>query len=212
MEANNQENNTLDLSTLNKQERKERLFSLLRSFPAHVSYSERTNLIAARAGMSHKSLLQLARRNGWAARLAVEIAAEKERAEYNAQLQATAPQAREASSIQVAGSIRGLAFTLLGAARRYVDTLCLSLAYYSDKIALRIAESGGLAHLDATAAREVAELQGKLSYTAKQLQPYMVPSALGSLLSIIDFTSRLPVNQEEVETTHFTIGARQESY
>jgi hypothetical protein len=79
------------------------------------------------------------------------------------------------------------------------------LSYYSDKIALRIAEAGGLAQLDATAAKEVGELQARLGYYAKQLQPYMAPGPISTLLNTIDFTSRLPVNDETVETTHFTM-------
>jgi hypothetical protein len=140
-----------------------------------------------------------------------EVAAEKERQAYADALQAAAPPQVEIPSTRIASSVKGLVWTLLAASRRYVDTCCLMLSYYSDKIALRIAEAGGLAQLDATAAKEVGELQAKLGYYAKQLQPYMAPGPISTLLNTIDFTSRLPVNDETIDATAFTINRLQKT-
>jgi hypothetical protein len=203
------EHNPLDLSGLNHKDRKNRLWEIVKAYPSHVPYSERLHQVAAQAGISAKILFQLAKRNQWQALLAIEVAAQKEREAYAASLQATAPLQPEISAMQIAKKVKGLVWTLLGASRRYIDTCCLMLAYYSDKIALRIAAAGGLAQLDATGTKEIAELQAKLGYYAKQLQPYMAPGPISTLLATIDFTSRLPVNDETVETAHFTIAALQ---
>jgi hypothetical protein len=207
METPNTEHNAFNLNGLSHNDRKMRLYHLVKAFPAYVPYSERMHTVAAQTGISPKTLYQLAKRNGWQARLAAEIAAEQERAEYNARLEVAAPRSKEVGAIQIANSIRGTAFTLLTASRRFIDTCCQMLQYYSDLIALKIAQAGGLAFLDAPTAKEIAELQGKLSFYAKQLQPYMQPSAIATLLGIIDYTA--PANEEEIETTHFTAHALQ---
>lgn len=204
-----EEDNKLDLSRLGKKDKKQRLFDLLKSYPTHYTYSERIHSLAAHTGISAKLLLQTARRSGWEAQLATIVAAQKEREEYAARLEATAPLAVDIPVTRIAANVKGLAFTLLTASRRYIDTLCLMLAYYSDRIALRIAAAGGLAHLDTTAAKEIGELQAKLSYYAKQLQPYMAPGPLSTLLATIDFTNKLPATDDEVQQHHFTIAALQ---
>lgn len=203
----NQSPNMLDLNGLSRQERSQQLYKLLKAFPTYVSYSQRLNQIAAHTGIAPKILWQLARRSGWQARLAAELATEREQEAYSSHLEATAPRNKEVGAIQIANSVRGTAFTLLTASRRFIDTCSQMLQYYSDSIALKIAQVGGLAFLDATGAKEIAELQGKLSFFAKQLQPYMQPSAIATLLGIIDYTA--PANEEDIETTHFTAHALQ---
>jgi len=205
MEAPQADNKQLNLSGLSQKDRKNRLWEIVKAFPTHVPYSERLHQVAAQAGISPKTLFQLAKRNDWQALLIQEVAAEQERQAYADALQAAAPPQVEIPSIRIASSVKGLVWTLLAASRRYVDTCCLMLGYYSDKIALRIAESGGLALLDATAAKEVGDLQAKLGYYAKQLQPYMAPGPISTLLNTIDFTSRLPVNDETIDATAFTM-------
>lgn len=197
----------LDLNGLSRQERSQRLYGLLKAFPTYVSYSQRLNQIAAHTGIAPKILWQLARRSGWQARLAAELATEREQEEYSSHLEATAPRSRQIGASQIASSVRGLAFTLLTASKQYVDSLTQMLHYYSDKIAFRIAEAGGLAHLDTTAAKEIGDLQAKLVFIAKQLQQYMVPSAIATLLSTIDYVA--PLNDEAIQTEHFTIAALQ---
>jgi hypothetical protein len=211
MEAPQVDNNQLNLNGLSQKDRKNRLWEIVKAFPTHVPYSERLHQVAAQAGISPKTLFQLAKRNDWQALLMQEVAAEKERQAYADALQAAAPPQVEIPSTRIASSVKGLVWTLLAASRRYVDTCCLMLSYYSDKIALRIAEAGGLAQLDATAAKEVGELQAKLGYYAKQLQPYMAPGPISTLLNTIDFTSRLPVNDETIDATAFTINRLQKT-
>jgi hypothetical protein len=207
METN--EHNLLDLNGLTGKEKAARLFEVLKGYPIHISYFERLHSISARTGIAPKLLLQTARRHGWETQLATLVAAQKEREEYAARLEATAPLAVDIPVTRIAANVKGLVWTLLTASRRYVDTCCLMLTYYSDQIALKIAEAGGLAHLDATAAKEMGELQAKLSYYAKQLQPYMAPGPISTLLATIDFTNKLPASDEEVQQNHFTIHALQ---
>jgi hypothetical protein len=209
MEAPQEQHNALNISALPHRARKARLFELVRAFPSHVPYSERLHQIAAQTGISPKILFQLAKRNQWQARLALEVAAEKEREAYAASLQATAPPPVDIPATRIASNVKGIAWTLLSAMKEYINVSVLMLTHYSSKIAMRIAEAGGLAHLDATAAKEISELQAKLSFYAKSLQPYMTPGPVSTLLATIDFSSRLPATDEAIEATHFTVHALQ---
>lgn len=207
MEQN--EPNNIDLNRLNKKEKKQRLFDLLKSYPSYYSYSERLRSLAAQAGIEYKLLLQTARRNGWEAQLATIVAAQKEREEYAARLEATAPLAVDIPVTRIAANVKGLVWTLLTASRRYVDTCCLMLQLYSDRIAARVAEVGGLANLSDADEKQVGSWQAQLNYYGKALAPYMAPGPVSTLLNTIDFTNKLPVNDETVETQHFTIAALQ---
>lgn len=210
MEAPNTESNALNLNGLSYQDRKARLYDLVKGFPHFVPYSERMHTVAAQTGITPKTLYQLAKRNGWQARLAAEVAAEQERAEYNKRLEAAAPLHTDVSPLQVRDRIKGVIWTLLGASKRYIDVCAMMLTFYSDKIALRIAEAGGIAHLDAVATKDIAELQSKLAYYAKQLQPYFTPGPVATLLATIDFTNRLPLTDDAIEYQHFTAHALQQ--
>jgi hypothetical protein len=207
MESN--ESNILDLSGLSAKEKSARLFEVLKGYPIHISYFERLHSISARTGIAPKLLLQTARRNGWEAQLASIVAAQKEREEYAARLEATAPLAVDIPVTRIAANVKGLVWTLLTASRRFIDTACLSLQFYSDRIAAKVSEVGGMAYLSEDDMKQVGAWQAQLNYYAKQLQPYMAPGPIATLLNSIDFTNKLPASDEEVQQNHFTIAALQ---
>ena len=203
------EHNTLNLNGLSRKERNEALFFFVSSFPCHISYSQRINQTAISAGISKKSLLQLARRAGWEAKLKLIVTEQANQEAYARLLDSAAPAAPEVSNLTLAKGIKNLATIGVSTALQHVNTAKVLIDYLAGRINGAVAGAGGVAYMEETTANQVRIWQRQLTSQVKSIQEYIKPTALQALLNLTRFTESLPTDTDTPDSAAFTSEALQ---
>ncbi|MGI4739795.1 MAG: hypothetical protein ACRYG7_31900 [Janthinobacterium lividum] len=203
MEA--QGDNKLSLSNVGRKDRQKFLFDAMLAYPSYVSYGERIRDLAARVGTTPKMILQTAKRHHWETQLSNIIEAQKTQDAFTKLLDDRAPLTKSIPFSKLADGIKSLSFVALNASLQYVSTTAVLIDFYTKKIAHAVATSGGVTHLDEPTAKQVQSWQAQLAYNTKNIQEYIKPSALASLLGLINFSQQLPTDAGERDDTAFTI-------
>jgi len=180
------------------------------AFPTDTPYGERVKALATHFKVSEKNIYQTAARHKWRERLQAITEAKKQQEAFEQTLIDVAPTRQDIPNSVIARSIKDLSHTLLAALQRVVRSSSFLIEYYGSQIAALVASKGGYGFLSTEDLQQVATWQAQVTAQAKNLEPYLKPSSISSLLEQTNFRMNLPQNLEDVDASAFTVFRLQE--